>query len=314
MARGIISKMMGVHLVQIRLDIGRMWLKSDGNELEFTDVLTKAFRVCLPMNKDDIVSETEVQTKQIRGEIRDNFIKDTYAIIEHKCAWLGASFMRGKAEAKISGENKGENEARARLLNYEAEDEATSNIQPSLIVSAEDLLSYQILRCSVVQMRSKIREVGDKSINSYIEFIRRFDDVSQQNGIKYTMISSESESTRVSAVSIIIAAAMHANRGIHFSEAIRCQRSHLPQGIFRISCHYDTEKGKVTSSPSCDEVNLANATILENVKDITNTSMRDVDEILGTAVEMATVGIKGDDFRTRKLQTYMLKPKLSPKA
>ena len=58
-----------------------------------------------------------------------------------------------------------------------------------------------------------------------------------------------------------------------------------------------TQRRKVTSSPSCDEINLANATILENVKDITNTSMRDVDEILGTAVEMGTVGIKGEIFR-----------------
>ena len=82
MARGNISKMMDANLVQIRLDISRMWLKSDGNELEFTDVLTKGFRVCLPMNKDDIVSETEVQTKQIRGEIRDNF-KNNSKKIEH---------------------------------------------------------------------------------------------------------------------------------------------------------------------------------------------------------------------------------------
>ena len=118
--------------------------------------------------------------------------------------------MRGKAEAKTGGENKDENEARARLLNYDAEEEATSNIQPSLIKSAEDLLSYQILRCSEAQMRSKIRELGDK-LNSYIELIKRFDNVSQENGIKYTMVSNESENVRVSAQSIIIAAAMDKN-------------------------------------------------------------------------------------------------------
>ena len=45
-----------------------MWLKSDGNELEFTDVLDRGgFWYACSMNKDDIVSE--LKSKQHYVEI-----------------------------------------------------------------------------------------------------------------------------------------------------------------------------------------------------------------------------------------------------
>ena len=153
------------------------------------------------------------------------FIKDTYAIIEHKCAWLGASFLKGTEVSKAAEETKGplEDESRTKLLNYNSD--STSNIQPSLITLPEDALSYQIIRASSVQMRSKIREMGDKSLKSYVKFFQKFNDHSERDGKKYFMVVKGSENVRVSAVNIILAASKHANRGMHFTDAIRAGSS-----------------------------------------------------------------------------------------
>ena len=87
--------------------------------IRLTEVLTKEFRSSLPLRHDELVSEVEVQNKQMRGEVKDMFIKDTYAIIEHKCAWLGASFLKGTEVSKAAEETKGplEDESHTKLLN-----------------------------------------------------------------------------------------------------------------------------------------------------------------------------------------------------
>ena len=295
-ATDFITRVKDTHSMQISLDIARMWSKCRGEDLELTEVLTKEFRSSLPLRHDELVSEVEVQNKQMRGEVKDMFIKDTYAIIEHKCAWLGASFLKGTEVSKAAEETKGplEDESRTKLLNYNSD--STSNIQPSLITLPEDALSYQIIRASSVQMRSKIREMGDKSLKSYVKFFQKFNDHSERDGKKYFMVVKGSENVRVSAVNIILAASKHANRGMHFTDAIRAGSSVLPQGIFRVNCKYDKDQAKMISFPSHEEILMANDTILENIREAANTSMNDVNEILASSAPADKTGIVGEVY------------------
>ena len=297
LAKDFVFRVKDKHSLQISLDVARMWVKCRGDELELTEVLTKSFRSTLPLTHDELISEIEVQNKQLRGELRDLFIKDTYAIIEHKCAWLGASFHKSNGgNEQTADDTKGplESEHKNELLNYTAE--STGSIQPSLITSTEDVLSHRIIKASYVQMRSKIREMGDKSLKSYVDFFQVYNNHSESDGKKYVMVTKTSQNVRISAINIIVAASKHANRGTHFTVAIREGNSVLPQGIFRVNCKYDAGLGKMVSLPSHENILQANNTILDNIKEAANTSMNDVNEILATSVPADLTGIDGEVF------------------
>ena len=274
------------------LSIADLWEKYGGKSMEFTEVRSKQFLLSLPVTEADLVAAIEVQTKQQRASVRDMWMNDVYAVLEHKIVRAGAGSILQETNMPL-------NESKIKGPLEDGEDtQGTSSMNTHVRVKVQhpnEAIGRRALRNSIVQMKSLIRGMGDRSINSYVKLYENYQNGSTEDGKVYEFRTKEREPTRVSKTHIILSALKHANGKLNFSEAISHLNVSTPVGIFRVTCIMNNE-GQLLASPTRSAVQAMNVLALNNIKTTTNSSMEDIVECVCAAVPAASLEIDNHIF------------------
>ena len=300
-AAGSILNIKDAHSLGASLKISSLSSKYSIEDTEYTEVGSKTFLRSLPAVAAELLAEIDVQSKQKRAELRDTWVKDAYAVLEHKIVHVGSKILSpGSANddtKTVSLKGPLEDEKTVDGGNIDAAAGAELRRKNSLggLQNIEDEIGERLLRNSVVQMRGSVRDMGDRTITSYVNLFEKFKNDGDQTGKSLPVRNGDREPVRISKTDVVLAALFHANGKVAFGDAVPMLNVAFPLGIFRIECKF-TENGKVVAAPSRQDLQKINVLAINNIKTTCNSTMEDVTETLCSAVSSASLGVNHHIF------------------